>query len=117
MGNALMVVAPYWFQGSWVFDNPALDLDKEPLLLGDQKLIDELVSEIPDAKRGFRMIFSEKPFSCVEKGFLRIRQQKNPKWMRLGEFSFAEKFNPTFFKYFNNPPKRIFMRIEPRKEF
>ena len=29
MVNALMVIAPYWYQGTWVFDDESAGLNKE----------------------------------------------------------------------------------------
>src|SRR5438876_8674557 len=66
--NALMVIAPYTFEGLWVFDDAAVGLSKEPFIAGIDTLID-----IPDAQHGFRAIFSGRQFPGT-----------NFKWFRAG---------------------------------
>ena len=43
MDNALMVIFPYQYEGTWVFDDSAVDLVKEPFVFGVPEMIDELV--------------------------------------------------------------------------
>src|SRR5689334_25338118 len=54
--NALMVIAPYKYQGAWVFDDPATGLVREPFIAGIDTMIDNAVSKIPNAEKGFREI-------------------------------------------------------------
>ena len=60
--NALLIIAPYWFEGTWVFDDPAVGLTREPFVLGVPEMIDNLVQGISNARAGFRLIFSKAPF-------------------------------------------------------
>jgi hypothetical protein len=46
----------------WFFDDPAVGLHREPFVAGIDKVIDQLVASIPNAERGFRLIFSATPF-------------------------------------------------------
>ncbi len=43
MSNVLMVIAPYWYQGTWVFDDESVGLVREPFVSGVPEMIDELV--------------------------------------------------------------------------
>lgn len=63
MANILMVIAPYWYQGTWVFDDESVGLNKEPFVAGVPEMIDDLVKDIPNARSGFRLLFSSAPFS------------------------------------------------------
>ena len=45
-----------------MFDDPARGLVKEPFVAGIPDLIDKLVADIPDAKNGFRLLFSANAF-------------------------------------------------------
>ena len=56
MSNALRVIVPYWYEGSWVFDDSSVDLVREPFVLGIPEMIDQLVADIPDARQGFRLV-------------------------------------------------------------
>ncbi|NLE39705.1 MAG: hypothetical protein GX621_16930, partial [Pirellulaceae bacterium] len=60
--NAIMVIAPYRHQGTWVFDDESAGLVKEPFVAGVPEMIDLLVADIPNAADGFRLLFSAKPF-------------------------------------------------------
>jgi hypothetical protein len=62
MANILMVIAPYWYQGTWVFDDESVGLNKEPFVAGVPEMIDDLVKDIPNARSGFRLLFSSAPF-------------------------------------------------------
>jgi hypothetical protein len=41
--NAIMVIAPYRHEGTWVFDDPSAGLVKEPFVAGIPEMIDILV--------------------------------------------------------------------------
>src|ERR1700674_4078119 len=60
--NALFVIAPYKYEGLWVFDDPAVGLSKESFIAGIDTMIDRMVADIPNAERGFRAIFSATRF-------------------------------------------------------
>ena len=65
--NAIMVIKPYRYSGTWVFDDPRTGLVREPFVAGVPEMIDVLVADIPDAESGFRLTFSAKPYSCRSK--------------------------------------------------
>src|SRR6266496_2516541 len=60
--NSLFVIAPYKYQGTWVFDDPAVGLSREPFIAGIDTMIDKAVADIPNGEKGFRAIFSAAPF-------------------------------------------------------
>lgn len=62
MANQIMLIAPHWHAGTWVFDDPAVVLLQEPFVAGVPEMIDSLVAEIPNARDGFRLLFSASPF-------------------------------------------------------
>ncbi len=47
--NSLMVIAPYKYEGMWVFDDSAVGLYREPFVAGIDTMIDRLVADIPNA--------------------------------------------------------------------
>lgn len=51
--NSLFVIAPYKYEGMWVFDDPAVGLSKEPFIAGIDMMIDKVVAGIPNADKGF----------------------------------------------------------------
>ena len=60
--NAINVIAPYKHHGMWVFDDPRVGLVQEPFVAGANTMIDRVVADLPDAERGFILIFSNTPF-------------------------------------------------------
>src|SRR5688572_7807721 len=60
--NSIMVIRPYWDHGTWVFDDAAAGLTREPFVAGIPEMINTLVKDIPNARNGFRLTFSASPF-------------------------------------------------------
>lgn len=60
--NSIMVIAPYRHLGMWVFDDERVGLVQEPFVGGADTLIDLAVQHIPNAQKGFRLVFSANPF-------------------------------------------------------
>ncbi len=52
------VFAPYFTHGTWIFDDDRLGLVLEPFVSGVPEMIDDLVRDIPNARQGFRLLFS-----------------------------------------------------------
>jgi hypothetical protein len=77
MPNQIMVIAPYWLEtaGTWVFDDPATDLNQEPFVEGIPEMIDDLVADIPNARSGFRLLFSAAPFPGYQRKLTPLRQE------------------------------------------
>ena len=49
--NSIAVLMPYRHAGTWVFDDPAVGLRREPFVAGIPEMMDQLVEDIPDADR------------------------------------------------------------------
>jgi hypothetical protein len=60
--NSINVIFPYKHHGMWVFDDERVGLVKEPFVAGADTMIDRVVADIPDADKGFTLIFSASPF-------------------------------------------------------
>ena len=109
-----MVIRPYWSAGTWVFDDPAVGLVREPFVCGIPQMIDRLVAdaEIPDARNGFRLLFSDRPFPGQQARFARVRSEHGGTWYR-DEATGAEGWLcPALFKYFDEAPEVLHTRVE-----
>ena len=60
--NAINVIAPYKYLGMWVFDDAPVGLVQEPFVGGADTLIDRAVAAIPNAEKGFALLFSAAHF-------------------------------------------------------
>ncbi len=113
--NAIMVIAPYWYNGTWVFDDPAVGLRREPFVAGVPEMIDRLVKNIPGARDGFRLTFSANPFPGYQNKLTWLRGDSNGNFYRLDANPPEEGWLcPAMFKYYKTPPANIYVRAEPK---
>src|SRR5438552_16310730 len=81
--NALLVIFPYKYEGTWVFDDPTVGLVREPFVAGINTMIDRLVAPIPNAEKGFRLVFSPTPFPGYTVKLEWRRQEYGGTWYLL----------------------------------
>ncbi len=112
MGNAIIVIAPYWYVGTWVFDDPEVGLVREPFVSGVPEMINELVEDIPDARDGFRMTFSEDRFPGFQRELAWLREEDGGHWYCSEEPPLEGWLCPALFKYFDEAPERLFVRAD-----
>jgi len=112
--NHLGVIAPYKYEGMWVFDDPAVGLVREPFIAGIDTMIERLVASIPDADTGFRLLFSAAPFpgSTVELHWR--REEMGGNWYYCPQFDMEGWLCPALFKYFDPAPTKLYARAEPK---
>jgi hypothetical protein len=110
--NAIRVIQPYWGNGTWVFDDPAVNLEREPFVCGIPEMIDQLVADIPNARSGFRMLFSESAFPDYQQEFVWKRAEADGNWYALADGSAEGWLCPALFRYYNHAPRRIFVKAE-----
>ena len=113
MANAMLAIAPYWWQGTWVFDDPGRGLTREPFVSGIPEMIDRLVTHIPDARSGFRLLFAAAPFPGYQQAFEWDRHEFGGNWYRCNEPPMEGWLCPALFKYFDEAPKKLYARAEP----
>lgn len=113
MSNQLYVIAPYWHAGTWVFDDASRGLCQEPFVMGIPEMIDDLVRAIPDARSGFRLLFSAAPFPGYQRRVERVREEMDGNWYRADEPPIEGWLCPALFKFFDTAPPAIFVRAEP----
>jgi hypothetical protein len=112
--NAIMVIRPYRYSGTWVFDDPAVGLVREPFVSGVPEMIDRLVRHIPAATGGFRLLFSASPFPGFQAAFERVRGEMGGTWYRNRDEPQVEGWLcPALFKYFPEAPELIYAKAEP----
>ena len=112
MDNAIMVIAPYWYQGTWVFDDEAMGLVREPFVEGIPEMINRLVQDIPDAHKGFRLLFSANPFPGYQGELALERPEYGGCWYRDVETSESGWLCPALFLYFGVAPEKIYVKTE-----
>ena len=115
MSNILMVIAPYWEHGTWVFDDEDKGLVKEPFVSGVPEMIDVLVQDIPDARKGFRLTFSAGPFPGYQQELIWVREEFGGHWYRTEDPPMEGWLCPALFEYFNETPEKIYAKAESKE--
>lgn len=111
-GNSLMVIVPYRYSGTWVFDDPAVGLVREPFVSGVPEMIDTLVADIPDADRGFRLTFSAAPFPGYQKKLTWLHGDSTGNWYRCDDPPMEGWLCPGLFKYYGDAPKELYVKAD-----
>jgi hypothetical protein len=112
--NAISVLVPYRYEGMWVFDDPAVGLHREPFVAGIDVMIDRFVAEIPNADKGFRLLFSPTPFPGHTIKLEWRRGEYGGNWYFCAQLGVEGWLCPALFKYFDKAPPELFARAEPK---
>jgi hypothetical protein len=112
--NAINVIAPYKHHGMWVFDDARVGLVQEPFVAGADTMIDRVVADIPDAARGFVLVFSASPFPDHEYRLDWLRSESGGNWYRSEQLGMEGWLCPALFRYFSEAPKELYVQVKPR---
>lgn len=109
--NSLFVIAPYKFEGMWVFDDPRVGLHREPFVSGADTIIDMLTAELPNASAGFKLVFSSKAFPGYSARFVWNREEYGGNWYSWPDRNIEGWLCPALFKYFETAPKDLYVKV------
>jgi hypothetical protein len=110
------MIHPYSHEGMWVFDDAAVGLVKEPFVSGADLIIDRLAEQVPDARNGFILIFSELPFPGHQVSLEWLREECGGNVYRCNELDMVGWLCPALLKYFNDAPRELYAEVRPRAE-
>jgi hypothetical protein len=109
--NSLFAIVPYKFDGVWVFDDPDVGLVKEPFISGADRILDVLTQTMPDAYKGFRLLFSSRPFPGYTAKFIWSRSEYGGNWYFWPEKEMEGWLCPALFKYFKQVPLNLYVKV------
>ena len=114
LDNAMMVINPYYDRGSWVFDDDATGLVKEPFVAGIPEIINKLidVNGIEDAKNGFKLTFSSNEFPGNHISLTKLNEEHGGNWYSWDNENMEGWLCPALLKYFNKAPEYLFAKVE-----
>jgi len=115
LGNAIMLIRPYKLGGTWVFDEPRVDVQREPFVGATNKLIDAVIDpeKLADAeKNGFNLIFSAQPFPEYRIKADFVREEFQGSWFRWEEGNLDCWLCAAMYYYFAESPKSIYFKAE-----
>jgi len=112
--NVINVIQPYRHLDMWVFDDPRVGLSAEPFVGGADTMIDRVTAHVPDAERGFTMVFSSMPFPGHQFRLEWRRQEGSGNVYYSDELDAEGWLCPALFRYFDTRPPEIYVQVRPK---
>jgi hypothetical protein len=112
--NTINVISPYKHHGMWVFDDARVGLAQEPFVAGADTWIDQVVADIPDAERGFTLIFSNTPFPGHQYQLDWRREDGGGNWYYSPDLEMEGWLCPALFRYFPEAPRSLYVQTKAR---
>jgi hypothetical protein len=118
MPNQINAIAPYWLDTleTWVFDDERVGLVQEPFVCDADTFLTFLVKDIPDARDGFRLLFSAAPFPGYQQKLIWDREEMEGNWYRSEEPPMEGWLCPALLRYFDEAPTELYVRAESLKQ-
>ena len=110
--NGIKVIFPSWHDGTWVFSDLEKGLDNERFIAGAETIITDMVIDIPDARKGFRLSFADSEFPDWQKKLVWLG--KEYKGNKYADSATANEgyLSPALLKYFETMPKIIYAKAD-----
>ena len=117
--NQIKVIRPYMWEGIWVFDDPAVGLDKEALVAGMPELIEIATSKagIREPEKGFVALFSKDPFPGAQVCLQHVREEAGGNVYRWPEVGREGWLCPALFRYFDEAPETLYVEVRSTARF
>jgi hypothetical protein len=112
--NSIILIAPYKYANTWVFDDEKRGLVREAFVAGTPELIDKVVTNIPGADKGFRLYFSAQAFPGSSHKLTWRRGDDSGNWYYSEDFKAECWLCPGLFKYYRGAPKELFIKAESK---
>ncbi|MFK5968736.1 MAG: hypothetical protein QM487_01235 [Candidatus Marithrix sp.] len=112
MSNSIIVIFPYRYQDTWVFDDEQVGLIKEPFVEGMPTIIDVFVKDISNANQGFRLLFSNNKFPNYQAELIWVKKEFEGNWYYWQQHELTGWLCPALYKYFSIAPKYIYCKAE-----
>jgi len=112
--NSINAIHPYKNNGLWVFDDDSVGLLREPFVSGADDIIERLVEGIPNAGKGFTLLFSASGFPEYQAELDWRREDMGGNWYYSPALDAEGWLCPALFNYFEKAPKKIYVQCKPR---
>lgn len=115
MNNFMRVIAPYRYEGTWVFDDPEKGLVKEPFVFGADEMVEWIAGQTEGSEKGLLILFSDRPFPGFQKKLTWIREEADGNWYKIDDPEMEGWLCPALLQYFDIPPAEIYVKAEAKK--
>ena len=109
--DGILPIVPYRHASTWVFDDPRVGLSQEPFVSCIPEMIDTMVENIPNAEKGFRLLFASEPFPGYQVKLEKVREEYEGVWYRWADNG-EGWLCPALFLYFPEAPSRLYAKAE-----
>ena len=75
-----------------------------------------MTADIPNARNGFRLLFSASPFPGYQKRLTWKREEMGGNWYGNDDPPMEGWLCPALFRYFNQAPKELYVKAEAKGE-
>jgi hypothetical protein len=113
--NAINVIYPYKYEEMWVFDDERVGLIQEPFVAGADRIIEQMVADIPNPENGFVLMFAGTPFPGYQATLEWRREEYAGNWYHSSQLGMEGWLCPAMFKYFEKAPKNLYVQFTARK--
>lgn len=113
MNNSIFVIKPYKWEGLWVFDDPNVDLVKEPFVGGADTMIDIATAHIPNAEKGFVAVFSANYFPNAQIVLEWAREDGGGNIYCWKDKEMEGWLCPALLLYFSEAPAKLYIQVKP----
>jgi hypothetical protein len=110
----MLVIHPYKYEGTWVFDDPKVGLVQEPFIAGADVILDRMAEGVLDATAGMTLLFSSMPFPGAQFQFHWRREESGGNWYYSPQYQLEGWLCPALFKYFDRAPEEIYVQVKPK---
>ena len=110
--NSIFSLTAFDDGAGWMLTDKERGLIREPFVAGADTLIDLATANIPNARDGVVILFSENPFPGYQFTLVWLKAEHNGNWYHCGEFDFAGWFCPALLAYFAVPPKVFYAQVK-----
>lgn len=112
--NSIMVLRPYKYSGTWVFDDEKVGLLREAFVAGADTMIDVATAMlgIENPEEGFTLVFSEKKFPSAQIELEWTREEFDGNVYFWKEQNIEGWLCPALFKYFEKAPSKMYIEIK-----
>src|SRR5262245_10803017 len=113
MANSLRVLNCYRYNGLWVFDDPAVGLEREPFVPSATQILDSVC--LMQGIRGDRInvIFSDRSFPGHQAHAHWVEAAEGGNWYEVNVDGLSHHgwLCPALLNYFEEPPQELFFEI------
>jgi hypothetical protein len=110
--NVINAIQPYRYLDMWVFDDARVGLSAEPFVGGADTLIDRVTADIPDAEKGFVLVFSGIPFPGHQYRLEWRREEGRGNIYYSPDLDAEGWLCPALLLYFDERPAELFVQVK-----